>query len=132
MARKKKQYEDNRVMMKIDRYKVGEVSAKEALTYNLQMLNNQMQYMSVDNIKKWLTDAIDQVIEVFDEDINFQTKKRFNNVLEFMDKITTHEKMMMYIVDIILSMEGLGNLNNFHIGKFNVNAEKISLTEMRI
>lgn len=127
---KRKIIEDE-LRMKIDGFSVGIVTLNEALKYILLELNSQIEYMNVDGIRVWLEAAFDQINEILTWKKNASMAKRIHSYEEFLLKLDTKMKLMKFVNEIILSLDGLGTLRNFYSNNGRNNAEKMALRDVK-
>ena len=120
-----------RTLLKVDNKTVAyNPTEKDVLFFCLRPLIPQMKYMSSENIKKWILDA---VRFAFADKLHH---KRIKSLISNINRISDKNILMQQATELILRTEGIGRLHGFKIGnKFgdrtNFDAEKISIQELK-
>jgi len=113
------------VRVKINGMSIGQpISTREAFALLMTILNDEMQFMSVDNIKVWIRSSIELIQELIKDNKDYHLKIKLNTMLESIENITKHPRIMQFVTDSILSFEGYGNLIGFNQKESLVNPER--------
>lgn len=98
------------IRLKIDGVEYYNLEEKEALSYLLQTINNMgIEYMSEDAIRTNCETAFQIVENVLESNISKSMKMKINNARKYLEERANGRKAcMVFVVNTILSLEGLG------------------------